>query len=244
MKEHALLEELENEIFYLSVYAMKKYRSTRGRHLASYAKNKKLVAYAQAQIAKLPPDTSNGAMFLLAVDGSKASVDVLTRAVTKLLKDASNLDWLTYDLAPLLTRPATKSLRKVILDRTAKRSAASRGLQAGEALGLTGAESFRFKIAIYAKWSKIRLWFDSTKDPWYDAIWNWNELVALPRGKKATPLAELEAVFEHARTGKDVVRALQGTKWERYELTTPHRGPFKRLLEAWVAKQLPGIRRS
>src|SRR5947209_17463494 len=27
-------------------------------------------------------------------------------------------------------------------------------------------ESFRFKVTIYAKWSKIRLWFDSTKDPW------------------------------------------------------------------------------
>lgn len=237
--------ELNTGMFWLSIYAMDRYRKNRASSLERYARDPRMMAGARAQIAKLAPDTSNHASLLLAHEGSKKSIDALEPAVKKLMKDPSNLDWLTYDLAPLLTKPAAKALQRLILGKTVKRNAASRGLQAGESLGLTGADSFRFKVAIYAKWSRIRLWFDSTKDPWYDAIWNWNELVALPRPKKSvTPLAELEAVFAHAMNGNDVVRALQGTKWERYELSSPHRGPFKKALDDWLAKQLPGITRT
>jgi hypothetical protein len=239
------LAEVNDGLFYLGYHAMSSKRRGRAQSLAPYATDPRIVAGARAQIAKLEPSKDNEAMLLLALEGSKASVAVLAPAVRELLENRHNLDWLTYDLAPLMTQPATVPLRELILGKTTKRNAASRGLLAGESLGLTGADSFKFKIAMYGKYSKIRLWFDSTKDPWYDAIWNWNELVDLPRVKKSTtPLAELEAVMAHAMTGHDVVRALQGTKWERYELTTPHRGPFRTLLEAWVAKQLHGVSRS
>lgn len=238
------LAELNIDLHYLAIYGMKSRRHGRAGNLAQYANDERVLAGARAQIAKLAPSTSNDAMLLLAHEGSKASVDVLAPAVHELLKDNRNLDWLTYDLAPLMTQPATAELKALILGKTAKRNAASRGLLAGEALGLTGADSFRFKVAMYAKYSKIRLWFDSTKDPWYDAVWNWHERVFFPRsGKDITPLAELEGVLQHAVSGPDVVRALQGTTWERYELSTPHRGPFRKSLEDWVAKQLAGIPR-
>src|SRR5262249_7757389 len=66
----------------------------------------------------------------------------------------------------------------------------------------------------------IRLWVDSTKDPWFDARWNWDELVHWPKAPAGTaPLEELRAFLRFCRDDGG------GNRFVTWEFSTPHRGP-------------------
>lgn len=231
------LKEAYGGIEYVSLEG---HRKSRARALARIAGDARVVAGAQALLKAFPADPRDALLFL-AFEGSKSSLNVIRPVVTKFLKDPSELDFLRDDVVPLLEKPATASLKALILDTTEQRNAGSWGLQAGRALGMTEGAALKFKVNVFAKgdWPKVRMWFDSTKDPSAGGTWNWNERVRFGRhDPKKAPLKNLEAVLAKVR----LEATENATTWVRYEFSSPMRAPFKARLAAWVAGQLPGVK--
>jgi hypothetical protein len=220
----------------LDYLGLTRYRKSRERILGPLAKKPHIVAAAQAVVALTGPDTSSGSLLLLALEGSPESMDVAMQPVMPLLENKADLDWLTNDFSVLLQAPAALALKQIIVSKTRKQNAGSPALIAGHALGLPAdKDAFRFKFALYdgPGYRKARVSIDSTKDPWCSGIWNFNEMLSFPLVKKSDPpMKQLESVFKSVMTE---------AKWERYEFSSPHTGPFKKALAAWVAKQLPGV---
>lgn len=231
------LKDAHSGIEYISLAGS---RSSRAGVFARLAADRRVIRGAQAMLAAFPGDPHDALLFL-AYEGSASSMDVILPIVTRLLKDPSELDFLRDDVVPLLTKPATKRLKAHIVEKTEKRNSGSWGLQAGRALGMTEGAALKFKLSVFAKgdWPKVRMWFDSTKDPSAGGIWNFNEHVHFGRhDPKKSPLKNLEAVLGTVR----LEATENNTSWVRYEFSSPVRAPFKANLAAWVAGQLPGVR--
>lgn len=230
--------ELRDAFDAINYSALARARKGRDRRFAPYVKDARVVTGAQAWCAAFPDDPDDVLLFL-AFEGSEASLDVILPAVKKKLAE-KELDFLTDDVVPLLTRPAAASLKALILEKTSTRNAGSWGLQAARALGLTQGDALKFKVSLFAQgdWPKLRMWFDSTKDPSVGGIWNFNEHVHFARhDPKKTPLKNLEAVTEKLR-----LEATENqTTWVRGQFSSPMRAPFKATLAAWVQAQLPGV---
>jgi hypothetical protein len=232
--------ELKDAYGAFEYISLRSYRKNRARALARIVGDPRVINGAQATLAVFPDDP-HSLLLLLAFEGSESSMDVILPIVTKLLKDPAELDFLRDDVVPLLEKPATASLKAFILQKTEQRNSGSWGLQAARALGMTEGSALKFKINLFAPgdWPKLRMWFDSTKDPSVGGIWNFNEHVRFAlQDPKKTPLQTLDAVLAKLR----LEATENDTKWVRYEFSSPVRAPFKITLAAWVAKQLPGVR--
>lgn len=223
---------------WLECYKAKKYRASRARCLEPYTRDVRVVAGAQAELAAHPDATH--AMLLLALEGSEGSVDVMLNPVRALMKDPAKLDFLRQDVVPLLQAPATRALKEVIVGKAEQRNSGSWGLQAARALGMTDGTALKFKVNLFAAgdWPKLRMWFDSTRDPSCGGIWNFNEHVRIPSpNPKSAPVENLEAVLASLmQEASD-----NNTKWVRYTFASPARMPFKKTLAAFVAERLPKV---
>jgi hypothetical protein len=201
------------------------------------------VAGAQAAAALSDIDKSVGYWWLLAADGSKASAKPIAGFVKEMRKSPDNADMLANDFAPLLTSPHVKKLGAELQGTVAARNAKAPGIDAASAMGMGVVPHLKFKVGLYGPpggkkgWPRIRLWVDSTQDPWYDARWNWDELVHWPKAPAGTaPLEELRSFLRFCRDDGG------GKRFVSWEFSTPHRGPARDKLVSFVAKELKRLR--
>jgi hypothetical protein len=191
-------------------------------------------ARAAARLAK--PSFYDGWWWLLAADGAAESLPLVKAFVADAEKASDALDWLAYDLAPLMISPETAALRKRLMAAVEKRNKRAPGLAVARSLGIE-ADALRFKVGLYADGGmpRIRLWVDSSKDPWYDARWNWDELVHWPKVPASTsPTDELRSFL------RSCVKDGEG-RFRTWELATALRGDAKTRLVELLTSELTGL---
>ncbi|HEX7602640.1 MAG TPA: hypothetical protein VF316_13580, partial [Polyangiaceae bacterium] len=208
----------------------------RERVLRPLASDAAVVAGARAAARLKQPRKYDGWWWVLAADGSAESLPLLEVFVKKLGKSPKELDWLASDFAPLMTSKPAAALRARLIRTVDERSARSPGLAVARDLGIE-TDALRFKVGLYADrgMPRIRLWVDSAKDPWFDARWNWDELVHPPKSPKGTsPIDRLRAFLRSCvKDGKGEFRM--------WELATAHRGDAKTRLVEFLAAELKGL---
>ena len=136
-----------------------------------------------------------------------------------------------------MTSKKTAALRAKLIRTVEERSARSPGLEVARALGIE-TDALRFKVGLYADrgMPRIRLWVDSTKGPWYDARWNWEERVTAPKySKGASPIDDLRTFL------RSCVNDGKG-RFLTWELATAHRGDAKTRLVGLLAAELKGLK--
>jgi hypothetical protein len=237
------MERMDRSRGYLSQGVWRWKGEMRQRVLGRLAGDSDVVAGAQAAAALSDVDKYVGYWWLLAADGSKASAKLIDGFVKEMRKNSRNADMLANDFAPLLTTPHVKKMRDELQGTVATRNAKAPGLDAALAMGMGAVPNLKFKVGMYGPpggkkgWPRIRLWVDSTKDPWFDARWNWDELVHFPKAKPDT--APLEVLRNFLRFCRDDGG---GNRFVSWEFSTPHRGPAREKLLAFVGGELKKLR--
>jgi hypothetical protein len=181
----------------------------------------------------LPKTRFEGVCWILAADGSPASMPFVEAYIAENEATASSLDWLAMDFAPLLTGELTAPLGARLVASRNARNSASPGRALIDLLELEEA-ALSLKVGLYAETGmpRIRLWIDTTRSPWFDARWNWDELVSWRRPPPATPPLEGLRAFLAAciADGKG--------EFKTWELVTSLRGAAKERLIAFLKKEL------
>jgi hypothetical protein len=206
----------------------------RAELLHRLAADAEVVAGARAAARLTAPSLYDGWWWLLAADGGAASMPLVDAFVAEMLTAPRNLDWLATDFAPLLVSADGAALRARLIASVAERNGRAPDLAAARALGVP---ALRFKVGLYADGGmpRIRLWVDGTRDPWFDARWNWDELVRWPACPPDTaPLDQLRAFLAAC------VQDGQG-QFRTWELVTALRGADKARLVAFLTTALAGL---
>lgn len=208
----------------------------RERVVCGLASDPAVVAGARAAARLAPPARYCGWLWVLAADGSAESLPLLEMFVAELGKSPENLDWLASDFAVLMSSATTAALRAGLIGTVDERSRDSPGLDVARALDIA-TTALRFKVGLYADGGmpRIRLWVDSTKHPWYDARWNWDDPVHWPRCPEGTsPIDELRAFL------RSCVSHGEG-RFRTWELATAHRGDAKTRLVEFLHAEVEGL---
>lgn len=207
----------------------------RERVLRPLASDPAIVAGARAAAARTKPSQYECWWWILAAEGSRKSLPLIESFVKATSKNKDNADWLASAFAPLMTSKDTAPVRARLTEAVVSRAAP--GLDAARAMGIV-TKALRFKVGMYAAGGmpRIRLWVDSSKDPWFDARWNWDELVTGAKKKKGTPAIDDLRAFLRAcvEDGKG--------RFTTWELQTAHRGEDKDKLVAFLSEELKGLR--
>jgi len=205
----------------------------RARVVRELASDPAVVAGAIAAAKLSSPSKYDGWWWILAADGSTKVGPLLESFVAA--HGRSDWDWLADDFAPLLITKATAALRARLVAAVQTRSAP--GVEAARAIGID-VKQLKLKVGMYAAGGmpRIRAWVDSSKDPWFDARWNWDELVNDAKvPKDAAPLEALRIFLQSCvRDG-----AGQFVTWE---LQTAHRGDDHKKLVAFLSFVLKDLR--
>lgn len=205
----------------------------RERVIRRLASDPDVVAGARAAAKLSKPSMYEGWWWILAADGSAKSLPLLEAFIAA--HGPADWDWLANLFAPLMITEHTAALRARLIAAVKTRTAP--GLEAARAMGIE-TKALKFKVGIYAKGGmpRIRAWIDSTKDPWFDARWNWDELVTTPKTpKRATPLEGLRLFL------RSCVDDGKG-EFVTWELQTAHRGDDKAKLVAFLSAELKGLK--
>ncbi len=206
----------------------------RERFLRRIVADPAVVAGARAAARLASPSMYDGWWWILAADGGAESVPLVEAFVEDAAKSADALDWLARAYAPLMISKKTAAIRAKLVANVETRHAP--GIEAARVIGVK-ADALRFKVGLYASGGmpRIRMWIDSTRNPWFDARWNWDELVTNPKTPKhASPIDALRGFLRSCvADGKGEFRT--------WELATAHRGADKDKLVAFLSAELKGL---